>query len=203
MRRVFGNRVRMATVVGIAACGLLLSSGTMSAHAADEWPAARAIPVPIAQADSAADDSVPWAAVGLVGLFGLFGLVRPRRRRKVPADPFSAYPVMNPQKPRVRPESAEIARSGPAGSAEPPRPPAAAGMAPPAIPLQDRGAYEPRPLMPPPPADTATSVAPDGSIRLAPAPPLHAARLGAPRTDLPGGPEGSNAEPLWPQREYY
>ncbi|TLW95190.1 MYXO-CTERM sorting domain-containing protein [Saccharomonospora piscinae] len=163
-------------------------------------------------AQSAGGDSpAPWGLLGLLGLVGLAGQLRVRRRRRVVADPFDAYPVM-------RGTSAQDAVTPPhgiSGVANPVRPAHSAAVAP-VIPAQSRSEQQhsgpwpapagPRPEVAPGPVPTVAgpSTNPDGSIRLAPAPPLHARRLTEPNLDISGTPGGPGAaEPRWPQRDYY
>lgn len=87
---------------------------------------------------------------------------------------------------------------------------------PPAIPAQNRGGHEqvpytprPKPAQPtaylPAVSSSPTSVTRDGSIRLSPAPPLHAGRLSRANRDVPEPPRApgdASAEPQWPRRDY-
>ncbi|WP_197319225.1 IPTL-CTERM sorting domain-containing protein [Saccharomonospora sp. NB11] len=215
MRTVTGGRV----VVAVCLAVMLVGAPVAAAAQSDVVPSAH---------PHSTESTHPWGLVGLVGLLGLAGLAR-RRRKPVVADPLAAYPVMRetprresrPSPPRgaapVRvagtPPRVGPTRIGPGEPTASRR--AAAGTVGRSTPRQNRGGHEqvpeiPRPrtaestaylpAVPPPP----TSVTPDGSIRLAPPPPLHAERLSRPNLDGPAISDAtdSSAEPQWPRHDY-
>ncbi|CAM2972278.1 WGxxGxxG family protein [Saccharomonospora xinjiangensis] len=216
------------------ACVIVPLVGAPSAYAAPTESTAQAqvsAQQSSAQPSGEADDGSSWGLLGLAGLLGLVGLAR-RRRRPVVADPFAAYPVMRAPGPAAQPgpgipphgSAAVFAPSHPLpspqhqpapreGSRENGAASPAAHTAP-AIPEQSRGSHEQlwteRPAQrceTAVPGLSPTSVTSDGTIRLAPAPPLHANRLSPPNLDISGAPgmadaSGTAAEPRWPQREY-
>lgn len=223
MRRVVAGRV-----AAVAMCALVPLFGAPAAQGEPGPVVVATAEMPSAQESSQGNDSASWGLLGLLGLLGLVGLARPRRHQPVASDPLSAYPVMRDWRSSARATPTAARHNAPSTpprntpAASPrnrPYPPAPTAYLPSVVPAQNRGDGErssvrPKPTPPPPPSPTqrtssdgsATSITQDGSIRLAPAPPLHAERLSEPSLDdidVSGTTVVPAVEPRWPQREYY